>query len=180
MSTRTPTRTPTPSPRARMSSSRMSSSRTSKTNLTTIFEDITLPDNNQFDIGQVVQFKKDGSERLYTNLGVITHIDKPTNKLDSREYFVTYLVAGDPNLRQRRFKQKQANDTQMTFIAKKLKNVTYMSNLTLLRILKDEVSNLVDLEENLPDTGGGNQKTKLLKSRRNKTKRRRRRRHRHY
>lgn len=50
-----------------------------------------------------------------------------------------------------------------------------MSNLTLLRILKNEVSNLVDLEENLPDTGGGNQKTKLLKSRRNKTKRRRRR-----
>jgi len=168
------TRTPTPSPRARMSRSRMSSSRTSKTNLTTIFEDITLPDNNEFEIGQVVQFKKDGSERLYTNLGVITRIDN-SNKLDSREYLVTFLVAGDPNLRQRKFKQKQANDTQMTFIAKKLKNVIYMSNLTLLRILKNEVSNLVDLEENLPDTGGGNQKTKLLKSRRNKTKRRRRR-----
>lgn len=55
------TRTPTPSPRARMSRSRMSSSRTSKTNLTTIFEDITLPDNNEFEIGQVVQFKKTGA-----------------------------------------------------------------------------------------------------------------------
>jgi ribosomal protein S8E len=47
---------------------------TPRTNLTTIFEDIALPDNNVFKIGQVVQFKKHPNEEVYKHLGVITHM----------------------------------------------------------------------------------------------------------
>jgi hypothetical protein len=147
---------------------------TPRTNLTTIFEDIALPDNNVFDIGQVVQFKKHGSEPVYQHLGVITHIDNPKED-DPRKYIVKYIINNENSLRTRTFTQDEANDRHMTFIAKKMRNATTIDNLTLLQNLQSEANFMKRLEQNLPDTGGGNRKTKRRKRRRNKTKRRRRR-----